>query len=190
MEIPTKYEINAMSDSEMRKAYSSFRSVANKRLQRLQSQGLGRRGDYRFPTIKEIQGSNKMTVESVLSDVSKFLRSPRTTVSGEKKFIDEFKQTMTEKGYGDLVKDSKDVYKVIDFMDDLRERYSSKIFDSGDALDVLQQGQRLNIPKDMLMKNFDMFASNLDKMEKVRKSNGGAAFSQRRLNTLIKKWNW
>ena len=101
----------------------------------------------------------------------------------------DFRETMTEKGYGDLVETNEDLMQMIDYMDYLREKYSEKLFDSGDALDVLQEGQRLNIPMDKLKENYDLFASNLNKIEKLRISPGGKEFSQSRIDKLIKKWS-
>ena len=180
-------QIRSASDATLRKLYSEFRSVANKRIQRLNAAGLGRSRAL-FPTIQQIQETDKIDMGSALSDVQKFLRSSRTTVSGQKRFMRDFRETMTEKGYGDLVKTNEDILQMIDYMEYLREQYSEKLFDSGDALDVLQQGQRLNIPTDKLKENFDLFASNLDKMEKLRRSPGGKAFSQQRIDRLRKKW--
>lgn len=185
------YQISNMSNAEVRKAYSELRSIANKRLGRLQAQNLGKsaREGYRFPTIAEINSSSKFNVASQLADVSQFLRSERTTVRGEKKFLSEFVESMESKGYGDLVQTTEDIYKAIEFMEEMREQYSDKIFDSGDALDVLQQAERLKIPADKLKKNFDFFATHLDQMEKLKPSTGGKEFSQRRINNLIKKWS-
>ena len=87
------YQISSMKESDIRKAYSELRSVANKRLSRLENQGLGMtaRTGYRFPTIKNIEESSKATIASELADVSKFLRDPRTTVTGEKEFLRNFR---------------------------------------------------------------------------------------------------
>ena len=181
-------QIRTASESVLRKMYSEFRSIANKRIQRLNKAGLGSSASM-FPTIQQIKESDKIDMGSALADVQRFLRSPRTTVSGQKRFMNEFRESMTEKGYGDLVQSNEDIMQMIDYMDYLREIYSEKLFDSGDALDVLQQGQRLNIPPDKLKENYDLFASNLDKMEKLRRSPGGKAFSQSRIDKLIKKWS-
>lgn len=181
-------QIRTASDSTLRKMYSEFRSVANKRIQRLNQAGL-RESKALFPTIQQIKDTDKTTMQSALADVQKFLKSSRTTVSGVKRFMKDFRETMTEKGYGDLVQTNEDVNQMIEYMDYLREQYSEKLFDSGDALDVLQQGQRLNIPADKLKENFDLFASNLDKMEKLRRSPRGREFSQSRIDKLIKKWS-
>lgn len=183
-----KYQIGKMTESAVNKAYSTLRSIANKRIERLDRAGLGR-NNVKFPTIQTIKDTDKFSIRDALADVSRFLRSDRTTVRGEKAFIKNFQEQMTASGYGDLVSTREDIYNMIDYMDYLREVYSDKLFDSGDALDVLQQGKRLNIPMEKLKENYDLFASNIDKMENLRRSPGGRAFSQNRINNLIKKWS-
>ena len=184
------WQISRMTDAEINKAYSTLRSVANKRLERMQAQNIGMtaRTGYRFPTIAQVNESSRATVASELADVSQFLRSERTTVTGEKRFLADFVESMESKGYGELVQNIDDIYNTIEFMDQMREEYSSKIFDSGDTLDVLQQAQRLKIPPEKLKQNFDFFRSHLTEMEQLKPSKGGREFSQRRINNLIKKW--
>lgn len=182
------WQIERMSNSELRKEYSRLRSIANKRVIRLRGQELGRYVT-KFPTLAEIQTSNKISLSSMLADVSYFLRSERTTVSGEKRFLNDFAEKMRHDGYGDLVTSIEDIYNLIDFMEDMREKYSDKVFDSGDALDVLQQAQRLNIPYDKIAENYAEFATHLKDLEKIKPSRSGAEFSQRRINNLIEKWS-
>ena len=183
-------EIGQLSDSAIRKAYSELRSIANKRLSRMQAQDLNMsaREGFRFPTIKDINKSNRMSVASQLADVSKFLRDPRSTVTGEKQFLQDFRESMEAKGYGDLVETNEDVYNTIRFMEDLREQYKDTLLPSGDMLDVLQEGERLNIPHDKLIENIDLFTANLDKLEKIKPTKGGRTFSQSRINALVRKW--
>lgn len=184
------YQISNMSESAIRKAYSELRSVANKRLSRLEKQGLGMtaRTGYKFPTIKNIEESSKATIASELADVSKFLRDPRTTVTGEKEFLRNFKEMMTEKGYQDLVDTPDDIYKTLQFMEDIRETNNNKVLPSGDALDALQQAQRLKIPIEKFKQNIDIFVQHLDELEEVKPTKGGRTFSSQRLNALIRKW--
>lgn len=181
-------QIEKMTNREINKAYSELRSIANKRIDRLISAGLGKR-KVKFPTIESIRNADMWTTGEYLREVSNFLRSERTTVRGEKKFLSRFTETMNEMGYGDLVDSAENVYDLIDFMDDLREEYGNKLFDSGDALDVLQEAQRLNIPIEIVKEKFDIFTAHISDLEKVRPSKGGAEFSQRRINNLIKKWS-
>ena len=142
------YQISNMSESAIRKAYSELRSIANKRLGRLEKQGLGMtaRTGYKFPTIKNIESSSKSTIASELADVSKFLRDPRTTVTGEKEFLKNFKEMMTDKGYSDLVETPEEIYKTLQFMEEIRDTNNNRLLPSGDVLDAMQQAERLKIP--------------------------------------------
>ena len=184
------YQISNMSESAIRKAYSELRSIANKRLARLENQGLGMtaRTGYKFPTIRNIEESSKATIASELADVSKFLRDPRTTVSGEKQFLNNFREMMTEKGYADLVDTPDDIYKTLEFMEEIRDTNNNRLLPSGDVLDVLQQAERLKIPTEKLKDNIDIFVQHLDELENVRPTKGGRTFSSQRLNALIRKW--
>lgn len=187
MKLFTVKQIRGMSDADVRKAYSNLRSVANKRIQRLNKAGLGT-NPFTFPTIQQIQDTDKITMNAMLADVSNFLRSPRTTVKGEKNFLADFTARMDNLGYGGLVTSRGDVYQLLDYLDYLREHYSDKVYTSGDALDMLQNAQRLNMPIEMLKQNYEDFASHLDEMDKLRRSPGGREFSQARLDKLLKKW--
>ena len=184
------YQISNMSESAIRKAYSQLRSIANKRLGRLEKQGLGMtaRTGYKFPTIKNIESSSKSTIASELADVSKFLRDPRTTVTGEKEFLKNFKEMMTDKGYSDLVETPEEIYKTLQFMEEIRDTNNNRLLPSGDVLDVMQQAERLKIPMEKLKDNIDLFVQHLDDLENVQPTKGGRTFSSRRLNALIKKW--
>ena len=180
-------DIAKMSKAEMHKEYSKLRSIANKRIGRLAEQNLGA-GRSKFATIQQIVESTKWNIESQLAEVSKFLRSDRTTVKGEKKFLNDFKRNMEEKGYGDLVQSPKDIYNMIDFMEHMREQYGDKVFDSGDAMDVLQETERLNIPISKVKEYYEDFASNLSELENMPTPKSGRAMSAKKVNALIKKF--
>lgn len=189
-EVFTPYKMNKMSESDIRREYSKLRAVANKRLGRLEKQGLGMtaRTGYKFPKIADIESSSKMTVASQLADVSKWLRDSRSSVTGEKKFIADFQKSFIEKGYGDLVQTPEQIYKTIQFLEEIRAEYNDKLLSSGDAIDTLQQAERLKIPTDKLIENIDIFVQHLDDLENVQPTKGGRKFSSQRLNALIRKW--
>ena len=157
---------------------------------RLEKQGLGMtaRTGYKFPTIRNIEESSKATIASELADVSKFLRDPRTTVTGEKEFLKNFKEMMTDKGYSDLVETPEEIYKTLQFMEEIRDTNNNRLLPSGDVLDVMQQAERLKIPMEKLKDNIDLFVAHIDDLENVQPTKGGRTFSSRRLNALIKKW--
>lgn len=184
------YQLSRMSEAEIRKEYSRLRSVANKRLARLQAQNIGKtaRTGYRFPTIAQVESSSKATIASELADVSKFLKDERTTVTGEKKFLSDFQKMMTDKGYGDIVETPEEIYNTIEFLEQLREMHKDRILPSGDALDALQEAERLNIPREKLLNNIEIFVDHLDDLRGVLPTKGGRTFSSSRINSLINKW--
>ena len=195
-DIYTPYKMESMTEAQIKAEYSKLRSVANKRLQRLDSAGIGMRAlsGYRFPTIAQIQSSSKSTVASELANVSRWLGDYRSTITGERQFISEFKEMMQEKGYGSLVETPEDVYNVVGLLDDLREKYKNDLlrYRSGltdkDIFDALQQAQRLNMPIEALEKNIELFVANMDALEKVQPTKGGRTFSSSRINSLVRKW--
>ena len=195
-DIYTPYKMESMTEAQIRSEYSKLRSVANKRLQRLDSAGIGMRAlsGYRFPTIAQIESSSKDTVASELANVSRWLGDYRSTITGEKQFIAEFQEMMRSKDYGSLVETPEDVYKVVGLLDDLRERYKNDLlrYRSGltdkDIFDALQQAQRLNMPVEALKQNIELFVANMDALENVQPTKGGRTFSSSRVNALVRKW--
>ena len=195
-ELYTPIKMESMNEAQIRAEYSKLRSVANKRLQRLDAAGLGMRAQsgYKFPTIAQIESSSKDTVASELANVSRWLGDYRSTITGEKQFISEFKEMMQEKGYGSLVETPEDVYKVVGLLDDLREKYKNDLlrYRSGltdkDIFDALQQAQRLNMPVEALKQNIELFVANMDALEKVQPTKGGRTFGSSRINALVRKW--
>ncbi len=195
-DVYTPYKMESMSEKQIRVEYSKLRSVANKRLQRLEAAGIGKRAleGYRFPTISQIESSSKSTVASELASVSRWLLDYRSTITGERQFLDEFREMMRGKKYGSLVETVKDTYNVIDMLDDLRERHKNELlkYRSGltdqDIFDALQQAQRLRIPIDALKENIELFVANIDALEKVQPTKGGRTFSSSRINALVRKW--
>ena len=195
-DIYTPYKMESMSEAQIRAEYSKLRSVANKRLQRLDSAGIGMRAlsGYRFPTIAQIESSSKDTVASQLANVSRWLGDYRSTITGEKQFVSEFQEMMRGKGYGDLVTTPEDVYKVVGLLDDLREKHKNELlkYRSGltdqDIFDALQQAQRLRMPTEALKQNIELFVANMDALEKVQPTKGGRTFSSSRVNALVRKW--
>lgn len=195
-ELYTPIKMESMTEAQIRAEYSRLRSVANKRLQRLEAAGIGARAikGYRFPTIAQIESSSKATVASELANVSRWLGDYRSTLTGERQFISEFQEMMRSKDYGSLVETPEDVYKVIGLLDDLREKYKNDLlrYRSGltdkDIFDALQQAQRLNMPVEALKQNIELFVANMDALEKVQPTKGGRTFSSSRVNALVRKW--
>lgn len=184
-------QISKMSDVAINAAYSTLRSVANKRLQRMQAKGIGKRAreGFRFPTIKDIQQSSKWNVSSMLADVSMWLRSDRTTIKGEQKVVAQFRQVMGRMGYSDLVKDLDGVYALMDYLDEIREKYGDKVYASGDAIDVYKHSQKLKIPEEVFRDNYELFLENRREFLSIKPNKNNQMIGKKRLERLIDKWS-
>ncbi len=195
-QVYTPYRMESMTEKQICEEYSKLRSVANKRLQRLQQAGIGKRAltGYKFPTIAQIESSSKSTIASELASVSRWLADYRSTITGEKQFLEEFRELMCSKKYGSLVETVEDTYNVIDLLDDLREKHKNDLLKyragltNQDIFDALQQAQRLKIPVEALKKNIELFVANMDALEKVQPTKGGRTFGSNRINALVRKW--
>ena len=198
-DIYTPYKMESMTETQIRAEYSKLRSVANKRLQRLDAAGIGMKAlsGYRFPTIDQIQSSSKDTVAAELANVSRWLGDYRSTLTGERQFLEEFRSMMRSKNngmYASLVDTVQGTYDLIGLLDDLREKYKNDLlrYRSGltdkDIFDALQQAQRLNMPVEALKQNIELFVANMDALEKVQPTKGGRTFSSSRVNALVRKW--
>lgn len=186
----TPYQIHKMGSGAINKAYSALRSIANKRLQRMQAQGLGVRAreGFRFPTIKQIQESSKDTVSAALADVSRWLSQPQSTIRGERRKIAEFRESMADMGYSDLTATLDDTYRLMQYLEDLREQYSNDLYDSGDALDVYQHAQDLGISQEVFEKNMNLFYENHREFLSISVNKNGKAIGAKRLQNTINKW--
>ena len=184
------YQIHKMTSGFINKEYSRLRSIANKRLQRMQVQGLGVRAreGFRFPTIKQIQESSKDTVSAALADVSRWLRQPQSTIKGERQKIAEFRESMADMGYSDLTATLDDTYRLMQYLEDLREQYSNDLYDSGDALDVYQHAQDLGISPEVFEKNMNLFYENHREFLSISVNKNGRAIGAKRLQNTINKW--
>ena len=171
MKIFTPLDIKGMADRAVREAYTSLRGVAQKRVGRMAAQGLGRD----LPSFPTTRGLTNEEARQQLAEVSRWIRDPRHTVKGYKRQRAYNLERFHEKGYDWI--DESNYEDFIRYMEELREEYGSKAFDSGDAVDVYNNAQRIGIPTETVKKNFDYFASHLEEMDRMRpvRSERGAA---------------
>ena len=115
-----------MSDAELRKEYSRLRSVANKRIERLEQAGFGSSREVGYNAgayipLKAVESRRELV--ALTSQVSKFLAAKRSTVSGQRESIRRSVATWNRKGvnvnasnyskFVDLLTTLKSVYGVL-----------------------------------------------------------------------------
>lgn len=166
------FQIREMSAKDVKSAYVKMRKAANQRLTRMERAGLGTMGSYRFPKVKNLS-EDQMRKE--LAEASRYMRDPRHTIPGERRFMQSELQKLREEYGYDWINESN-FYDFVNFMEDLREQYGSKAFDSGDAADVFNNSQKIGIDPEVVKQNFDYFAEHLSELERMKpaRSAGGA----------------
>ena len=158
------FQIRDMDKKAVQHAYANMRKAANQRLTRMERAGLGVKGTWRFPKVRDL---NEKQMREALAEASRYMRDPRHTVPGERKFMqDELRKLREEYGYDWI--DESNFYAFVDFMDDLREQYGNKAFDSGDAADVFNNSQKIGIDPEVVKENFGYFAEHLAELERMK----------------------
>ena len=119
-------QLRKMSDAELRKEYSMLRSVANKRIERLEKAGFGSSREVGYNAgvyipLKAVESRRELV--SLTSQVSKFLAAKRSTVSGQRESIRRSVATWNRKGvnvnasnyskFVDLLTTLKSIYGVL-----------------------------------------------------------------------------
>lgn len=165
------FEINEIKDAGViRQAYKTIRKAANQRLSRMEKAGLGTKGSYRFPKVKDLTDEQ---MRKELLEASRYMRDPRHTVPGERKFMRTVIEALHEKGVDEI--NESNFYEYTEFMDAIVEQYGAKAYDSGDVNDVWNNAQRIGIDPKLLKENIDYFLENkrqLEKMKPIRSSSG------------------
>ena len=162
MKIFTPIDIDKMPANEVKEAFQHLKSVANKRIGRMQAQGLGRP----MQKFRSVRGMSEEQMRQGLAEVSRWIREPSHTVRGYKSRRSEMLDAFHEKGYDFVNEENYEDF--IDYMEELREEYGSKVFDSSAAADVFGQTQRIGIDPDTVKKNFDYFADHLDELDRMK----------------------
>lgn len=159
------YQIERMSNRDIRKAYSDLRKTANKRLANLEKNDLGGYGAFRFAKLEQIHADD---VGQELAELSRFLRDPRHTVRGARSYRENILDALHKKpGFEDVNENNFRAWT--EYMDHLREKYGNKLFDSGDATDVFMEAERLDLPANIIKYHYNLFKNNLEEIRRIDK---------------------
>ena len=159
------YQIERMSNRDIRKAYSDLRKTANKRLANLEKNNLGGYGAFRFAKLEQIHADD---VGQELAELSRFMRDPRHTVRGAREHRNNILDSLHEKpGFEDINESNFRAWT--EYMDLLREKYGNKLFDSGDATDVFMEAERLDLPANIIKNHYNLFKNNLEEIRRIDK---------------------
>lgn len=155
-----------ITEKELRKAYTYFRDIARKRIQRLEEYGYTKGAQYQrmkalgLPVLKEISNRNQLAM--YLQQVAFFVSTESSTVKGIKRIrkqkIDQFK----EAGFEGITERNLD-----DFLDFFETAKGKAVRGSGDP-DIAQAwntGRKQKATPKQIMEDYDKYVEIANRAE-------------------------
>lgn len=178
---------------EVRKEYSKLRDIARKRLQRLEAAGYTDTEAYRrnvnhYPKLKDIKTKSELAQR--LSDLSRFIASSQSTVSGIKEREQKVLERLHENQYN-FVNESN-LKDFGEFMEAYRDQMLDMEYDSGDAAEVYSIVVKHKVDPEKVKEDFEYWLEHIDEALKMRRSKDSAGNYERikkRLDKKLKKGN-
>ena len=179
----------AYTAQELRSAYSALRSVARKRIERLQG---SRFGD--FKTVKKMTvppslstiGGDLRALQHELASTAHFLQLKQSTISGFADIQARRRATLKEHGYT-VAEDEEQAYW--DFMDDAEEALKSNPhYDSDRIYAVWQMSKEYNISPEQIKQDFDYWYDNIYSMQEIVADQPQADWSAESLREMVANW--
>ncbi len=178
---------------EVRKEYTKLRDIARKRLQRLEAAGYTDTEAYRrnvnhYPKLKDIKTKSELAQR--LSDLSRFIASSQSTVSGIKEREQKVLERLHENQYN-FVNESN-LKDFGEFMEAYRDQMLDMEYDSGDAAEVYSIVVKHKVDPEKVKEDFEYWLEHIDEALKMRRSKASAGNYERikkRLDTKLKKGN-
>ena len=177
--------------SEVRKEYTRLRDISQKRLKRLAKAGytdteVYRRNVKHYPKLKDIKSKSELAQR--LSDLSRFVASKQSTVSGIKEKERKALESLSEHGYG-FVNESN-IQEFGEFMEEYRNQLLDMDYDSGDAAELYSVIQKHKIDPEKVKVDFEYWLENLEKAQELKRSKasyGNYEKVKKRLDVKVQK---
>lgn len=166
---------------DVRKEYSRLRSIWRKRYERLLKSDYNDiklvedRPIQRYKQLKDITSDRELY--HLLSELATIIASNRSTIIGLKQREKEQMKDINKK-YGTKLKTHEDFMNFGDFMENIRDFASDRIYDSDFAVDLYSEGEKLSEAKLLKLykeflktgsRNIEKLKSNIAKSEKTKK---------------------
>ena len=166
---------------DVRKEYSRLRSIWRKRYERLLKSDYNDiklvedRPIQRYKQLKDITSDRELY--HLLSELATIIASNRSTIIGLKQREKEQMKDFNKK-YGTKLKTHEDLMNFGDFMENIRDFASDRIYDSDFAVDLYSEGEKLSEAKLLKLykeflktgsRNIEKLKSNIAKSEKAKK---------------------
>lgn len=162
---PEALQSGSLSEKEIRDEYRRLRSIANKRIERLEKAGYTETQTYlRNVGVYKSPANYTMTeLQYKLYQISKFVSAKSSTVGGMRHIEKQVLERLHEKDLGRIV----NLQEFGDFMDWARTKYKNSDFDSERAAEVYNESKRRKIDIEEIKKDYELFRDNYQKITEL-----------------------
>lgn len=171
----TPYGIANLTDKQLRDEYTRMRDAARKTVKRLNEsefkhtevakqygKGFAKLRTLTVKTLKQAgpeeraiaQSITRRNIESEFMRMAVYMRSPELHLTGLRK--QRAKNIKNFRAHGYQV-NTKNYFKFLEFMERIREKYGSKIFDSEQAADLFSASERAKLTPEQLDKMVERY---------------------------------
>lgn len=156
-------QLNAMTDREVRQAYSRVRAIARKRVLRLEAAGFGEFDLLKSGRAPGARGFSTEMLREMLLDLSVFTRDQRSSVKGMRAYVDKMTESLSESGYN-----IKRLDRFGNFMEDMRERFRSRTMPHSDIIAAIyEESERLGMSPKWLERQYSKYLQSAESAEKL-----------------------
>ena len=187
-EIKAKLDAGGDLERQVRKEYTRLRDISQKRLKRLSAAGYENTDVYQknvkhYPKLKDIKSKSELAQR--LSDLSRFVGSSQSTVSGLKEREKKVLKTLKKSGYKYI--NESNLSDFGDFMEYYRDALYDLEYDSGDAADLYTVVEKNKLDPEKVKEDFDFWLENVEDAKKIRKAKRRTGKTAEVLEELVAK---
>lgn len=168
-----RVEMKAGNMKAIRKEYTRLRDISQKRLKRMgksmfKDTQMYKRNVHHYPLLKDIQSEAELAAR--LSDLSRFITSQTSTVSGMKKQMERSLATLHEHDYNFVTKEN--FISFGKFMEEYRFQKLDEIYDSGDAAETYDALEKHRVDPAKVKEDFEFWLQNQKTLEAMVTGSG------------------
>lgn len=187
-----EYTPAALMDKEaadLRAEYTRLRRVAQKRLQKLADSEWADGEFYDefavgFKRLSRIGSEREL--RAALSDVARFISSPRSTLTGNEQIARKYINTMHERGYDFVTREN--YHDVVEFFEDWRQGKLDVIYDSGSVAEVYELSKELKVKNaEDVRKNLEFWLEHREEIRQYEPPKGRRTTSSAAIRRSLKR---
>ena len=187
-EIKAKLDAGGDLERVVRKEYTRLRDISQKRLKRLAAAGYENTDVYQknvkhYLKLKDIKSKSELAQR--LSDLSRFVGSSQSTVSGLKEREKKVLKTLKKSGYKYV--NESNLSEFGEFMEYYRDALYDLEYDSGDAADLYTVVEKNKLDPEKVKEDFDFWLENVEDAKKIRKAKRRTGKTSEVLEELLAK---